>query len=282
MPPPTVIASVEAERKAVRLDVTASAGDTVLRVWRVGPSGVAAEVRGWAPGVVVGATPVIVRDYEAPLGVALGYYAQAGPSSAALDGITGPVAVTVPADPCECWLVDLARPINSILVTAESLPELTYTLEAGVHFVMGRRAPVMTSLPAYTPSGELAVLTDDLGAREETRAILGSGYPFLLRTGPDWGIGNLYCGVMGFVEGRIVADGAAPYRRWRASIQQVERPDPRVFVPAPPNTWAGVESSFANWSTVLSEALTWDALANTYPAMDPEARPIVPWPPDDV
>jgi hypothetical protein len=178
--------------------------------------------------------------------------------------------------------VDLARPINSIRVTAESLPELTYSVDAGVHYVMGRRAPVMTSLPAHTPSGDLAVLTDDLAAREEARAILGSGYPFLLRTSPDWGIGNMYCGVTGYVEGRIVTPGAAPYRRWRAAIQQVERPDPQVFVPTPPNTWAAVKASFATWAAVLAGALTWDALANTYPAVDPEAQPVVPWPPDDV
>jgi hypothetical protein len=275
-------ASVELERKAVRLNVTCHAGDTVLEVWRSGPSGVEAFVRGWAPGTVVGATPVIVRDYEAPLGVPLHYFARCGATPAGYGAAAGPVAITVAVGECECWLVDLARPINSIQVTAESLPELAYSLEAGVHFVMGRRAPVMTSLPAHTPAGELTVLTDDLATREEARAILGSGYPFLLRTAPDWGIGNLYCGVTGFVEGRIVTDGAAPYRRWRASVQQVERPDPLVFTPTPPNTWAAVKASFATWATVLSSALTWDALANTYPAVDPEAQPVVPWPPDDV
>lgn len=272
--------SIEPARKAVRLDVTAQSGDTVLQVWRVGPSGVPAMVRGWESGVVVGAAPVVVRDYEAPLGVALAYYLRAGPGAPA-GAVWGPEAVTIEAEPCEVWLVDLSRPINSIRTEIQSLAELEYRVDAAVHYVIGRRAPVVTSLPANTAAGELVILTDDLGLAEIARSILGSGAPFLLRTTPELGVGNLYLAALGIVEGRIVPAGAAPWRRFRVAFVQVERPDPVVFVPLAPVTWAEVEAEYASWADVQAGVLTWDQLASTFPVM-PGGDPAVPWLPADV
>jgi hypothetical protein len=276
----TATLSIEAARKSVRIDVVCAAGNTVLHVWRVGPSGVPATVRGWEAGVVVGAAPVIVRDYEVPIGVPVLYYLQAG-AGAPAGAITGPLAVTLPADPCEVWLIDLSRPINSIRVEVEEFAELDYRVDAAAHYVIGRRAPVVTSLPANTASGELTLLTDDLSTAEITRSILGTGAPFLLRTAPILGVGNMYLAALGIVEGRILADGAAPWRRFRVSVVQVERPNPIVFVPLAPVTWAGVKAQYPLWSDVLTIADTWDQLASTFPAL-PGGSPAVAWLPADV
>ena len=207
--PTGLTATVETDRQAVRVNVTPPAGATGLRIWRVAPSANTADVRGWSPGPASGATPVIARDYEAPLELELDYYAAA--SDATGYGATaGPATVTIAAGWCETWLVDLARPINSLRVLTESLAELHFPAAVGVHRVLGRRGPVLTSLPAWTPTGELVVLTDDLAERDAVRALLGSGFPFLLRTTPELGIGNMYCGLTEFVEARIVSDGRPP------------------------------------------------------------------------
>jgi hypothetical protein len=280
LPAPDLTLSIGANRKEVEIDATPPAGATGLEIWRVSPSGNEARVRAWAPGAVVAGTPIIARDYEAPLGVELVYYAHwIDTSGAGADSAGEPI--TVPASDCEAWLVDLARPVNSLPTLIESLDEIDYDAANGVHRVLQRRAPVLTSLPAYTPTGELIVLSDDLGERDLVRALLGSGFPFLLRTTPALGIGNLYCGMTGFVEGRIVTAGVVEARRFRISIVQVERPDPSLFVPAAPNSWENVAEAFVDWAEVLSLAGTWDQLANTYPA-NPWANPVLPWLPDDV
>jgi hypothetical protein len=282
MPPaaPTITATLETDRDAVRLDVTCPATTTGLSIWRVAPSGNIAYVRGWDPGAAAPGA-VIARDYEAPLGIELDYYAVANDASG-IGGATSTAAtITIPAGDCEVWLVDLARPINSLQVRVESLAELEFPAAVGVHRVLNRRAPVLTSLPTWTPEGELIVLTDDEPQRDAVRALLGSGFPFLLRTTPAWGIGNMYCGMLGFVEGRIVAPGDAPYRRFRVAIVQVERPDPALFEPSAPNTWQNVADTFADWAEVKSLAKTWDNLGNTYP-LNPLANPVTPWLPDDV
>jgi hypothetical protein len=280
LPPPTFTVTVEPERKDVRINATPPAGSTGFEIWRVGPSGEAAGVRGWYPHTASGATPLIARDYEAPLGIPLVYHARARDGTG--PGAEGtPVTVTVASAWCESWLVDLARPVNSLQVVIESLEELAFDSAVGVHRVLNRRAPVLTALPAWTPSFELVVLSDTLSERDEIRALLGSGYPFLLRTSPDLGIQNMYTGVTGFVEARFLSDGRAPEREFRIQGVQVERPDPALFVPAPPNTWGDVKTAWATWAALRAGVGTWDQLANTYPA-SPEANPIIPWLPVDV
>lgn len=278
---PTFSVSVEPDRDNVRIDSSVPVGSASLEIWRVSPSGNQAHVRSWAPGPVGGATSVIARDYEAPLAIPLAYYVRAIDAGGIPGTAGGPHSVSVPAGQCEIWLVDLARPINSLNVEIESLEELEYEAATGIHRVLARRAPVLTSLPAYTPTAELVLLTDDQVERDAVRALLGSGFPFLVRTVPALGVGNLYCGLTGFIEGRIVADGAEPYRRFRVAIVQVERPDPALFVPAAPNNWANVTASFTDWAEVYTLAGTWDQLGNTYPA-NPWANPVQPWLPDDV
>jgi hypothetical protein len=278
---PAVTLTLEPDRKAVRIDVAPPAGTDSVTIWRVSPSGNVAYVRGADPLDGSGTTALIARDYEAPLGLALDYYALAT-DAGGVDGATSAVdTITIPADACEAWLVDLARPINSLRVELESFGDLDYPAAVGVHRVLGRRPPVLTSLPTYTPEAELNVLTVDETERDAVRALLGSGFPFLLRTTPDWGIGNIYLGMLGFVEGRLVTLGEVWARRFRVKTVQVERPDPQLFAPSAPNSWQNVEDSFADWSEVLTFAKTWDQLGNTYP-LNPLANPVTPWLPDDV
>ena len=263
-PAPTFSVTLEPDRKAVRIDATCAAGATGLYLWRVSPSGHLAYVRGWAPGTVTGATPVIARDYEAPLELELDYYAQASDATG-LGATGGPHSITIDAGECEAWLIDLARPVNSLPILIESFEELHYEAATGVHRVLGRRAPVLTSLPAWTPTGELILLTDDLAERDAMLGVLGSGFPVLVRTHPILGIGNLYAGVTDWVEARIVPAGAAPYRRFRVAVVQVERPDPALFTPSVPNTYAAVKASFVDYAEVLALAHTYDNLAEHLP-----------------
>jgi len=273
-------ATVEPEKLAVRLDVTGipAAGATVT-INRVSPSGSSAGVRGAVGAPVSGLTTYVVRDWEVPLATTVTYTATVYDSGGASLGAAS-VTVTVPYAECDAWIVDLARPTNSLVLTVESLAELDYAIPVGLHEVLNRRDPVATPLPARTPSAELVVLTDTLDERDQVRALLGSAYPFLVRTAPDQGIGNLYLVPTEFVEERFLTLGVRPERRFRVDVVQVVRPDPSIYVPLAPNTYANVKATYATYTALRAGVASYDALAYTFPVG--VANPILPWPPDDV
>lgn len=271
-------ASLDPDRLAVKLDLTgiAAAGDT-LTIERRSPSGHVAAVRG-AEGAAVPGTVFVVRDFEIPLDLAVVYTATVYDGATVL--ATATANFQIPYDSCEAWLTDLARPTNSLQLVVESLAALDHPVQTGIYRVMDRRAPVVVALPAQTPSAELVVLTDTLDQRDQVRYLLGSGYPFLLRTAPEQGIGNIYFALSEFVEERLLSLGTAAQRRFRISVVQVERPDPGIYVPLAPNTYANVKATYASYSALLAGVASYDALAYTYPSGTPD--PVPPWTPDDV
>jgi hypothetical protein len=251
---------------------------TAYTVQRESPSGSTVGVRGAVRAPVAGDT-AIVHDYEAPLDVELVYTAIAYDTGGELERADA-APFLIPWDKCESWLVDLARPTNSLVLTLESFTALTFDFAAGVHRVLNRRAPVLTTLPAYTPSGELVVLTDTLDERDQMRAMLGNGYPILVRA-PDLGIGNMYLGLTQFIEERFLTLGARPERRFRIAATQVERPDPAYYVPRPPNTYQNVADTYATYADLAAAVGTYDELAYSWPDA-PQPSPIEPWLPDDI
>lgn len=271
--------TLDAVRQAARIIVGGfPAGADTFTVTRTSPSGSTVGVRGYVGAAVpAGGASAALRDYEVPFGVDLHY------DVTVYDGTStvGMAEDTFRIDyaDCEAWLVDLARPTNSLPLLIESMNELEFDAAAGVHRILNRRAPVLTTLPAWTPGSELIVLTDTLGERDQVRALLGSGYPFLLRTDPAQGVGNMYLGVTDFVEERFLTLGAAAQRRFRSAVVQVERPDPAIYVPAPPSDYGEVKAAYATYGDLLAGAVTYDGVLYGAPS---EADPVVPWLPDDV
>jgi hypothetical protein len=268
--------TLETERLNTRLNVSGLSGATYT-ITRTGPSGTPAAVRGAERAPVTGAT-AIARDFEVPLDVPLTYQVTAYDAAGNSLG-SASAAFQVAYDDCQAWLTDLARPTNTLPLTVESMAELAYESAAAVHRVLDRRTPVMTTLPAWTPSTELIVLTTSLDERDRVRDIFGSGYPVLIRTDPEQGIGNFYVGLTDFTEERLVALGVAPQRRFRATCHQVERPDPGIFVPTPPNLYSNVKATYADYAALTAAVASYDELAYTYPGGQ---DPVSPWPPSDV
>lgn len=270
--------SLDAERAAAKLDVSGlPAGADTFTIERTSPSGSVAGVRGAVDAPVTG-TSLTVRDFEVPLDTSVTY------ALTVYDGTTvvGTASAIFRVDYglCDAWLVDIARPTNSLVVTIESFAELAYAIPSGIHRVLDRRAPVVVALPGWTPSAELIVLTDTLDDRDKARYLLGSGYPFLLRTNPDQGVGNIYLALTDFVEERFLSLGEQPERRFRIACVQVERPDPAVYVPLAPNTYTNVKATYASYTALTAAVASYDALAYTYPAG--VTSPLPPWPPDDI
>ena len=251
------------------------AGATQLYLSRTGPSGQAAFVRGCNPlEFAAGETQLIVRDWEAPLGVQLTY---TGTFDVAGSWTT---TLTISHDDCEIWLVDLARSANSQTVKIESLAELDYSVPQGIHWVLARRDPIVVSDAAHTPTFEVDLLTATDDQRDRARAALGNGVPVLLKTPPQLGIGNLYFSVTEFREQRIVTLGTVQDRRFAVSAVQVERPDPALYVPAGPATYAHVKQTFATYADLKAERASYDAVLYDYTGTEPAN--VIPWPPRDV
>jgi hypothetical protein len=271
-------ATIEPDVLNVRLDYTVPAGGVSINATRVGPSNVAAGVRGSDPATVTPG-PVIIRDFEAPLEVPVTYTVQTLDSTGAVID-TETVTVTVPAGDCDHWLCDLARVTNSLNLTIESLPELDFTPFNTVHDIIARRDPIVTSDIAHTPTFDLSVITETLAARDQTKSLLGNGVPVLLRTTPDTGIGNLYFAVVSYNEQRLSTTGTAAARRFAVSGRQVERPDPTLYVPFGVAIYTHVKTTFATYADLKAGRANYDAVLYDWTGAAPSD--IVPWPPTDI
>ena len=272
--------TAESDYQNVRIDYDTPPEAGLLTFSRVGPSGVSANVRGWSGAAAAAGVTITARDYEAPIGVPLVYTVdcQTG-AGAELD--TQTATVTVPSAGCsDTWLNDLARVGNTIRVVIEQIPELDYVVPTSVHEVITRRAPIVTSDIAHTPSLEINVLTDSDDQRARARALLGNGVPILLRTPPEVGIGNMYLAVTDIKEQRIVTAGTVPDRRFIIDCRQVTRPDPNLYAPLSTVLYEDVRAAYGTYQELRADRATYDALLYGWGGV--EASDIIPWPPADV
>ena len=277
---PTFTLAIDPALDAVVATVTLPAGATALFLSRIAPSETIAYVRGANPLTVAGGTTESVRDFEPPIGVPIDYTAVVANAAGEQSPATTHT-ITVPSAGCsDTWLTDIAAPTNTQRVILEKLEELDYEAASGVHFVLNRRTPIVTSDIARAPSFELSVLTESDEERERTRAALGNGVPILLRTPPENGIGSVYFAVTDWKEQRIVSSATVQDRRFVISCQQVDRPDPILYVPTYVATYAGIRDAYTSYAELDATRDTYDDVLH-----DPagaEAINVVPWPPVDV
>lgn len=279
---PTLAAEVEDAFANVRVVVGLPSGAVTLWLWRVGPSGTPAHVRG-AEALAVTGAEAVVRDYEAPLGVPLEYHARVANEA----GETSPEAATVTVEvwagiECDAWLMDLAQPGNSQVVELESLQEMGYEAPTGIHYVLGRRDPITTGEIAHTPSFELGFVTESPDERIRARDTLGDGAPVLLRTPPAIA-GNLYFVAPKWSEQRINKRPEQQIRRFVCEAVQIDRPDALLFLPvAPTETYAEVQATFATYAALMAARSDYDDVLHEPIGEAPPSEPVVPWPAVDV
>lgn len=277
-PPPGLVLAAHAF-DAVRATLTIPAG--VTRVWlrRRSPSGVEEFVRGVVDLAVTPSTVLEVYDYEAPIGVALEYHASSANASGETSAVDTIATITVPAaDADDPWLVNIGQPTNTQQVVVEALAELEYGVLAGVHHVIGRRAPIVTSDVAPTPAFELVFVTESDVARDRARATLGDGMPVLLRTPPAQGVGSSYFAVLSWTEQRASRLALHTDRRFRVRAQEVDRPDAKLFVPTTLiASYSTVLADYADYGDLKARAETYSAMLFTYGG----PGTVEPWPPED-
>lgn len=277
-PPPGLVLAAHAF-DAVRATLTIPAG--VTRVWlrRKSPSGAEEFVRGVSGLAVTPSTVLEVYDYEAPIGVALEYHASSANASGETSTTDTVATITVPAlDTDDPWLVNIGQPTNTQQIAVESLVELEYAVPVGVHRVISRRAPIVTSDVAPTPAFELVFTTETEVARDRARATLGDGMPVLLRTPPAQGVGSSYFAVLSWSEQRPSRLALHADRLFRVRAQEVDRPDAKLFVPTTLiASYATVLDDYADYGDLEARAETYSAMLFTYGG----PGTVEPWPPED-
>ena len=137
----TVTPTVEAGNvpPRVRLDVAASAGETLTTVTRINGDGSSTPVRtGDGNPLPISGGVALVYDYEMGYGDAVAYTSVESP---------GTVSAQVTVAAAQAWLVHPGVPALSIPVTFRpgTLQEETYTVSQAAYVVMGRPNPVVVN-----------------------------------------------------------------------------------------------------------------------------------------
>jgi hypothetical protein len=280
-PPPTITLALALDEAAVVCNLVVPVNATRVWLWRAGPSGESAYVRGIVDLHVIPPTTLQLFDFEAPFGVPLTYATTAGNDAGEINTGSNSATITLTSSSTDDpWLVDVGNPNNSQPITVAALAELAYTVPVGVHKVIGRRAPIVLSDVAGYPSFELDFSTSSDAERELARASLGQGIPLLLKTPPEQGVGNVWLSVLSWAEQRPSRIAMAPDRRFNVKAQQVERPDPALVVPVTSiATYLDVREGYADYAQVKAQRSSYEALMLTYAG---EGGTVVPWPPTDV
>ncbi|MFI9012577.1 hypothetical protein ACIGZI_00925 [Streptomyces griseus] len=236
----------------------------LLRLYRVDASGNRALVRGpyglWDGTDPIATDSMRIEDYEAPLGVPVGYRAEL------VDPVTGTVAwrelgaKTIPwPDPNRAWLKDPGNPQRNTAVTVAAQPSWTRPIEQAEYVVKNRRNKVTLSGVRQGREGEVQVWTHSDAERERLNWLLDSGNVLLWQTGPGLGVGDLYMTVGASGEDR---EGPAqdPVRIWKLPIVEADMPVTTGVNGSGGRTWQDVLSVYATWQAVQDAYGSWEAV----------------------
>jgi hypothetical protein len=172
----------------VRLDVSASAGETSTTVTRLNPDGTTTTVRTTDGNPLpLSAGTGLVYDYEMFYGQPVSYSSLETP---------GTVSASVQVDQSQVWLVHpgvpaLSQPLDLL---PGSLLEEAYTTKQGVFYAQGRTNPlVVTDGARKGASSQLVILTSTLPQIDQLRALVSGAGVLLLNIPAQLNVGFQSC-----------------------------------------------------------------------------------------
>jgi hypothetical protein len=172
----------------VRLDVSASAGETSTTVTRLNPDGTTTAVRTTDGNPLpLSAGTGLIYDYEMFYGQLVSYSSLETP---------GTVSASVEVDQSQVWLVHpgvpaLSQPLDLL---PGSLLEEAYTTKQGVFYAMGRTNPlVVTDGARKGASSQLVILTSTLSQIDQLRALVSDAGVLLLNIPAQLNLGFQSC-----------------------------------------------------------------------------------------
>ncbi|NUT08182.1 MAG: hypothetical protein HOV76_32415 [Hamadaea sp.] len=203
----------------VRLDVSASAGETSTTVVRNDPDNVQRPVRtsDGAPLTLSGGVGLLY-DYEVPYSTVVTYTTLESPTVLGVD-------VTVDVD--QVWLIHPGVPGLSMPVNVASIGTRTRSVQQGVHWPMGRKTPVVqTDGQRKAPSGQIELRVESLEELADLEALTDDAGTLFLNIPADfgWGVSACYISVGDIQEDRLVEYAGEPRRYYQLPFQVVDQP----------------------------------------------------------
>jgi len=237
-----------------------------LTVWRVLPDGGRQLVRGpdgLLDAVTVTSETLVIEDYEAPLGVAVRWYAEVRDGTDLTQTrAAGPVTL-MHADPTEVWVKDPGYPQRNLRIAASTAPDWQRPITQTAHRVRGRRNAVILSDVRGGVQGSLAVRTRSDDERLALHWILDSGNVLLVQFAPGLGLEDRYYAVGETTEARLVNHGQEPTRIWSLPLTEQDMPVTIGVSGSAGRTWQDILTEHATWQEVLDSYETWeDVLLN--------------------
>ena len=231
-------------------------------LYRVHPDGSQHPVRGYNgdwDGQPVPTPPLIVEDYECPLGTRVWYIARwwDADGNGTSEVVTSPILGPVLADGGEVWLKSPGLPALNTRITMAAPISWDRKARAGVYQIVGSRYPVVETDVRGSREGALAVHVWDADRHAALDALLDSGLPVLVQAMPGHGIdGNLYLHVGDVSADPLSWNATVPGWRWTLSVVEVDRPTGGLEGSAD-RTWQIVRDSYDTWDDVASRYATW-------------------------
>jgi hypothetical protein len=219
-----------------------------------------AENQAMSGGAWVGA------DFEAPLGVLVNYRAMLTDNPSGTTLTLQREAVLPDNSPGRGWLGNAVDPANAALTWIEGMDAIDRPTTIGVYEIIGRKLPVVVTGKRGSRRGVLRLLTRTLTDSDALWRLLDEGDTLLLRTGQEYGLGNLYMAIEAVSEQRITPLGFYPARRF--TLQFIETGIPvGSLISSPDNSWNRLPTGTATWATLKADRPTWLAVYQVpYPA----------------
>ncbi|MBA9050787.1 MULTISPECIES: hypothetical protein [Streptomyces] len=238
-------------------------GASKITIQRMDEDGSANTLRGYGTTydkAPFSSVPVLVEDYEAPLGTRVWYAvtwykSDNTPSGARL--YTRSIDAPALPDPDYVWFKSPGLPALNTTVMVESPVTWQREARSNAYAVVGRRNPIVVTDTRPGRTATLTLLVWDEASNTTFDALLDTGLPALIQAMPGYGIdGNLYLSI-GQVEVESVTGAAnIPGWRWTLSVTEIDRPDGGLQGSSA-GTWKTLNDTFSTWNDVFTAKDQW-------------------------
>jgi hypothetical protein len=153
-------------------------------------------------------------------------------------------------------LDDVLDPGLRQVVYVESVSEITRDANVTTYDVLNSPYPVAVQGVMRARAGSIVLAVRDAAASASVWNLLENSTTLLLRTTPEFGIGNLHFVTPNVTEERVTRLGYMPHRRITVEFIETDVPVGDV-ISSYFNSWQKVASGFATWAEVAEQRLTW-------------------------
>lgn len=186
-------------------------------------------VRGGSKFSAGGASDVLVWDYEAPLGVTVGYAVVRGNGATIADTPTPPtvpyISTMLETADNAVWLKHPGQSaLNIQLCCTVALPDRASEPNVNSQRPLGQARSVAIFDVRSGWTGDLVFATKTKEQAQEVRNLVRDGYPLLLQSSPAWGGVYSYFEIGTVTEQKYVTDPTFEPRRWTFPCKQTEPP----------------------------------------------------------